>query len=106
MADSHDGSPSARRSNVVSATTNQRKVINPTLKTKDRNGAATVFDDRIIGEELRCCGGEGRLRARADVHRDKDQDCGGQPGDAGYPAEAPPSHSTRSRHSVGYECPL
>ena len=38
-------------------------------------------------KELRCGGGEGRLRARAGDHRDKDQNCGGQPGDACYPTE-------------------
>jgi hypothetical protein len=36
MVDRHGGSPSARHSRVVSATTNQRKATNPTVKAKDR----------------------------------------------------------------------
>jgi hypothetical protein len=45
MADRHGATPSARRSKVVSATTNQTKVTNPMVMTKDRKSDATVFGD-------------------------------------------------------------
>jgi Bacterial regulatory helix-turn-helix protein, lysR family len=60
----------------------------------------------VVGEDLDCGGVEGGLLARAHDYRDKDEDYGGHPGDAGDPAKAPPSDSCGSRTGIVMDGPF